>query len=133
MGAQQDILTSLLLHLVSKSDGFIEIKVLQKSLSELSKTVGVGVISSKDERQRDGLQGICLQKRELDARFASLRSWLIVRASEKEGCDHMTDQVLSSKLDHIEVTVSKVLSIGKKCGKHSIGVCSSEGENERPV
>ena len=133
MGAQQDILACLLLHLVGKSDGFVKIKVFEESLSELSKTVGVGVISSKDEGQRDRLKSICLQKRELDARFASLGSWLIVRASKKESCDHMANQMLGSKFNHIEVTVSKVLSIGEKRGKHSIGVCSREREDKRPV
>ncbi len=62
-----------------------------------------------------------------------MRSWLIVGAPKEEGCDHMTDQVLGSKLNNIEVAISKVLSIGKKCGKHSIGVCSREREDKRPV
>lgn len=65
--AQQDVLAGLLLHLISESNGLIEIKVFKKSLSELSEAIGVVFLLSKDQWQCQCLQSISLELRQLDA------------------------------------------------------------------
>ena len=55
MGAEENILAGLYLHLVGKSDGIFELKVLQESLSELREAVGIRVFLTDDERECDRL------------------------------------------------------------------------------
>ena len=130
---KQDVSTRLEFHLVSKRDGFIELKLLQQSLRELREAVRVGLFFTKDHRQRDGLQSVGLQQGQLDTAFAGLGSRLVVRAAQKEGSDHVAHQVLRSQLDYVEVSLAEVDAISEHGRKHPVGVGRCERENERPM
>lgn len=124
--AQQDVLAGFLLHLISKSDCLIEIKVFEKSLSELSEAIRVVFLLSKDQRQGQCLQSISLELGKLNATLASLRSGLVVRATEQESSHHRAHQVLGAQLNHVQVGVTEVLSVGQKGSEHAIRVLGGE-------
>ena len=111
MGAQENVLTSFGLHLVSKSDSILKFKVLKKSFCELSETIGVSLLLSQDERESNSLKGVAVKRGKLYARLVSLYTWLIVGSAQKECCNHVSHQVLRAQLNHVEVRVSKVDSI----------------------
>ena len=133
MRAKEDVLAGLSLHLVGKCDGFLEVKVLEKSLSESGKAIRVVSLLTEDEREGDGLKGIALKEGELNARLVGLRSGLVVGAAQEEGSNHVSHEVLGAELNDVQVTISKVHSIGEKSGKHAVGVLGGEREDKRPV
>lgn len=71
VGSQQDVLASLKLNLVSKSDSLLEIEVLEQSLREECERVRVGVLLAEDQRESNRLQRVVLKEGELDAGFVS--------------------------------------------------------------
>ena len=132
--SQKDVLACLLLHLVGKSDCFVELEVFEQGLSEPSEAVRVVLLLSENERQGDVLQCVRLQWRDLDScRLANLDVRLVIGPAKQEGSDHVPHQVLTAQLNHIEVRVAKVGSIGQHGCKHAIGVLGSEAEDKGPV
>ena len=131
--SKQDVLASLLLHLVCQGNGLLKLEVLEQRLRELSEAVRVGVLLAHDHWQGNSFERVCLQQGELDPAVTGLRPGLVVGASEQESSDHVSHQVLRAQLNHVEVGVTEVGSVGQQRGEHSIGVRGREREDKRPV
>ena len=133
MRPQQYILAGLKFHLVSQPDRLLKLKVLKQRLRELSERVRVGLLLPHDQRQSNRLQSVVLQQRELHTGLIGLRSWLVVGAAQKECSHHVPHQVLTSKLNHVQVPITEVLLVGQHRRKHPICVLGGERKHQRPV
>ena len=133
MRPEQDVLTGLDLHLVSKSDGLLKVKVLKESLCELSEAVWVGILLTEDHWEGNLLQSIILKDWHMHFGFEVLNLWLVCASAKEECGNHVSHEVLASQLDHILVGVSKVGPISEEGGKHSVGGLWGKTVDKRPV
>ena len=101
MWLKQDVLTSLVCHLVCKLDSKIEIKFLEQSFSELREAIRVNFFFLHDYWKSNLWKGVHWQRVDLLLCELSFWLWLVVTPAKEEGSNHVAHQVLRSELDHV--------------------------------
>ena len=135
MWHQQDVTLGFDLQRLGVLASRVEIVVLKQSNQKLGKAVTVDILFSKDDRECDLLQSVLGQRGDLSAGSLStgLRLGLILGTAQQERRDHVAHQVGVFELNHVQVCVAKVGSIGEKRGKETVRLLSGEAEHGAPV
>lgn len=133
MGTQENVLTGFYLHLVRESDRLSKFEIFEQCLRKLGKAIRVRRFLPHYYRKRDRLQSVVLEKSKLNSWLISLGTWLIVGSSEEEGTNHVSHEMLRTKLDNVQEIITKVHTVCEQSSEHAVSVLSGKREHKWPV
>ena len=135
VGHQQDVTLGFDFQRLGVLASCVEVVILEQSNQKLSKAVTVDFLFGEDDRECDLLQSVLGQRGDLIAGSLStgLRLGLVLGTAQQERRDHVSHKIGVLKLNHVQVCVAKVGSVGEERGKKAVRLLSGEAEHSAPV